>query len=118
MDEKEIVALLERRFTTLEQRIDESRAEARQRFEQIDRRFEQIDSRFEKLEGEVRHANVQIESLRGEIHLVAEGVENVDQKLERFRSETDRRFVSVEGLIRSSCGHLEQRIAILEGNRR
>ena len=59
---------------------------------ELDRRFERIDGRFERLETEVRLLHVEVESLRHEIRKVAEGVIVVDEKLERFRLDTTRRF--------------------------
>jgi len=135
-EDQEILAVLERRFTDLAERIDESRSEARQRFEQIDQRFEQIDQRFEQIdqrfgqvdqqfdrvnqrfegvESEIRQAHVKIEAQSGEIRQIAEGVAGVDQKLEDFRTDVARRFDETHSLMRLSYGQLEQRVNSLEG---
>ena len=85
MTEERFIEILDARFGALIGELD-------RRFEQIDRRFEQIDRRFERLETEVRLLHVEVESLRHEIRKVAEGVIVVDEKLERFRLDTTRRF--------------------------
>jgi len=100
-ENQELLAVLERRFTDLAESIDESRAEARER--------------FDRLEGEVRHAHVRIESLNGAVRLVAEGVASEDDKLERFRTEVGHEFEGVRAEIRLSQGKLDQRITALEG---
>src|SRR3970040_377410 len=83
----ELVGYLDERFTYLDQR-----------FEAVDRRFDAIDQRFDamerrqdasdaRLEDTRRHLGVLIENLDGKIQLVAEGVINVDQKIDRVRDE-------------------------------
>ena len=66
------------------------------RFEHIDHRFEQIDHRFEQIDGRLeenrRHTDVLFETVRGDIQQLAEVIALVDEKLERFRAETNRRF--------------------------
>lgn len=128
MEEKDLATLLTNGLNDLARRIDESRAENRQQFErvdgqfaqvdgrfaQVDGRFEQVDGRFGKLENEVREAHIQIEGLRGEIHQVADGVANVDEKLERHIVESRGQFDDVRALMRLSYAQLEQRITALE----
>jgi archaellum component FlaC len=95
---EELLTVLERRFDAIDAR-----------FEQIDARFEQIDVRFDRLETDLRHANVQIEGLWSVTKQLGENYALLDEKLERFRSETyerfeavDRRFDVIEDLIRPS----------------
>jgi hypothetical protein len=51
-----------------------------------------LETRFERLDTELRHVNVQIEGLWGETRRLAESIILVDEKLERFRSETHASF--------------------------
>ncbi len=62
-----------------------------------------------------RHFDVVSEGLRAEIRQVAEGVVNVDEKLERFRQDVDERFAEVKTLVKVSYGDLDRRVRILEG---
>jgi hypothetical protein len=66
------------------------------RFGAVDSRFAalyaHLETRFSRLETDVRHANVQIENLRDDTRRVAESVILVDEKLERFRTETTAAF--------------------------
>jgi chromosome segregation ATPase len=72
-----------------------------QRFSSIDRRFDQVDQRFEKLEAEIREAHVAIEGLRSDVRLVvADGVANVTEQLNRHRDEVVRKFGEMEFLNR------------------
>ncbi len=57
----------------------------------------QLETRFSRVETDVRHANVQIESLRDETRRVGESVILVDEKLERFRVATVERFDEMDG---------------------
>lgn len=128
-ENQELLSVLERRFSDLAESIDESRAEARERFDRLEgevrqngQRLDRVEGgvrengqRLDRLEGEVRHAHVRIESLDGAVRLVAEGVASVDDKLERFRTEVGHEFEGVRAEIRLSYGKLDQRITALEG---
>jgi predicted nucleic acid-binding Zn-ribbon protein len=69
--------------------------------EYLDKQFKSVDERFESLETDVRHTKVIVEGLQGQIQLVAEGVANVDEKLDRFEAETAEEFKDVRATIRS-----------------
>jgi chromosome segregation ATPase len=128
-DDRDILAVFERRFTDLTDHLDQRFGQIDQRFEQIDQRFEQIDQRFEQidqrfgqidqrfegLETEVRHVQVQVESLRDADRQLADGIAAVDQKLDRFRIEVDGRFTETQSMIRLSHSQIEDRIKNLEG---
>ena len=114
-ENQELLSVLERRFSDLAESIDESRAEARERFDRVEGGVRENGQRLDRVEGEVRHAHVRIESLDGAVRLVAEGVASVDEKLERFRTEVGHEFEGVRAEIRLSYGKLDQRITALEG---
>ena len=144
MEERDLGALIENGLKDLAGRIDESRTEARQRFEQLEKDLAgRIDEsrvetrqRFEQLEGEIRQTrtqlqgeirqldvkiqklddkvHIQLEYVRGDIRLVAEGVANVNEKLDRHISETAREFEEVRSLTRLSYVQLEKRVSVLE----
>ncbi|HEX9460843.1 MAG TPA: hypothetical protein VGA84_16960 [Thermoanaerobaculia bacterium] len=52
--------------------------------------------------------------MRGDIRLVAEGVANVNEKLDRHIGETAREFDEVRSLTRLSYVQLEKRVSVLE----
>lgn len=60
----------------------ETREYLERKFSLIEERFSGIDVRFEETK---RHFGVIAEGLRSEIRQVAEGVVNVNERLERFR---------------------------------
>jgi len=68
----------------------------------------QLETRFSRLETDLRHANVQIESLRDETRQVAESVILVDEKLERFRASTEERFDEVDRRFEVVDGRFEE----------
>jgi predicted RNase H-like nuclease (RuvC/YqgF family) len=81
-----------------------------------------LDARFDRLRQDLRldiqasaaetrrHFEVIAESLRSEIQVVAEGLDMLDEKVERFRNEVHREFVGVDRRFL----HLDARIAGLE----
>jgi len=122
MEERDLGALIENGLKDLAGRIDESRVETRQRFEQLEGEIRQTRT---QLQGEIRQLDVkiqklddkvhiQLEHVRGDIRLVAEGVANVNEKLDRHIGETAREFEEVRSLTRLSYVQLEKRVSVLE----
>jgi hypothetical protein len=66
-----------------------------------------------------RHFDIVAESLESKIQLVAEGVVNVDQKLDRrfdaLKREIEKESEETRALIRLSYTELDRRLATLEG---
>jgi len=74
------------------------------RFDEVNKR---IDSRF-------RETRVQVESLRGQIQQVAEGVAAGNENLEAFRTDVARQFDEVRHLFNISHSNLHHRVGSLE----
>ncbi len=98
----------------LEQRIDQ-RSTREETAQQIQALRKEMSQRFDKVEEEVRHAHVSIEGLRGEIRLVAEGVANANERLDRRIGEVLRKIDEVDARHRSAYQSLEIRVRKLEG---
>ena len=66
-----------------------------------------------------RHFGVVAEGLRNEIRQVAEGVANLDEKLDReitaFREENERAHKEILSAIKFSYAELDRRITTVEG---
>jgi len=130
----ELVGYLDERFAYLDQRfeaIDQRFDAVDRRFDAIDQCFNAVDRRFdaierrqdatdERLEDTRRHLGILIENLDGKIQLVAEGVINVDQKIDRVRDELKAELHSeidgVKTLIRLSSRDLDSRVRRLEAD--
>ena len=100
----ELIAYLDQRF----QQID-------QLFEQIDRRFEKIDERLDALDTAIRHTNVLVEGLRGDVHLIAEGFVGMNDRFNTFQSEATLVFDQVKGWIEPYYRNLDGRLRVVEG---
>ena len=87
------------------------------RFEQMDRRFEQVDGRFERGEEALRHTQVSVEGLRGEIRLVAEGVAHTNERLDSLKTEVAQEFSETRKMIRLGYSDLDRRVRALEARR-
>lgn len=61
-----------------------------------------------------RYFGVVAEGLEHKIQLVAEGIANVDEKLERFRQEVKEGFKEVKAMIKFSYAELDRRIRTVE----
>src|SRR3990172_257150 len=123
----ELVGYLDERFAYLDQRfeaVDRRFDAVDQRFDGIDRSFDAVERRQDAtdttLEDTRRHLGVLIENLDGKIQLVAEGVINVDQKIDRVRDELKAELYSeidgVKTLIRLSYRDLDSRVRRLEAD--
>ena len=62
-----------------------------------------------------RHFSVVAEGLEHKIQLVAEGITNVDEKLEHFRQEVKEEFKETRSMIRFSYAELDRRVVAIEG---
>ncbi|MFL6193592.1 MAG: hypothetical protein ACJ75H_05435 [Thermoanaerobaculia bacterium] len=84
----------------------------------LDERFAEsarrIESLREELQEQGRHTHVQIEALRDDIRLIAEGVMGVDEKLGDFRVSVEKEFREVRALISPAYSGLDHRIRKLE----
>lgn len=112
---------VDRRFDAMDQRF----VAIDQRFEAMDRRFEAVDRRFDAMEGHQdatdarvedsrRHLGILIEDLDRKIQTVAEGVINVDQKIDRVRDELSGEIREVKTLLQVSYVDLDRRVRRLE----
>jgi malate synthase len=93
----ELIAYLDKHFRETSQQIEGVRQETT---EQIDARFHEVLRQIEGLRQEtteqIRHTRVEIESLRDDIRLVADGVTGVREKLESFQVEVVRELKSLD----------------------
>ncbi len=129
MEDNELVALLDRKFAESEERMT-ARMDARfdqvdarfeqvdTRFEQVDTRFEQVDTRFEQMDAKFDDHKIEVgarlDQMHSDIKKIAEGVDNVGEKLERFRKETARNFKDVKQTIGVANAALDSRLRKLE----
>ncbi len=93
-----------------------------QKFNAIDEKFAGIDEKFAGIDGQFeetkRHFGVIAEGLRVDIQQVAEGVANVNEKLDRnlseLRRENEEDHRNILAAIKFSYTELDQRIRVLE----
>lgn len=113
---------LDERFREASQQLAGFREESDGRFretsqqiasfrDETERRFEETNQRFEKVEDGVRHTQIMVEGVRGDVQLVAEGVAGFDGKLASHRLEFKEEIEDVKALLRLSYGDLNRRIA-------
>ncbi|MFL6194554.1 MAG: hypothetical protein ACJ75H_10310 [Thermoanaerobaculia bacterium] len=75
---------------------------------------EETAERFDRVETDVRHTNILVESLAGDIRLVAEGVDNANERLDRAQKENAREFQETRSEIRRAYSDLDGRVRRLE----
>jgi len=73
-----------------------------------------MESQFDNLRIEV---GARLEDMHTDIKKIAEGVQNVDEKLDRFRVETIDNLVDIRSDVRISFSMLGKRITDLENTR-
>lgn len=111
MDDQNLFAYL----VAMEQRLSSA---MEQRSDRIEQRMDHMEQRFSQdtqdLRQDVRQVYVVVEGLHDKIQLVAEGVTNVNEALDRHRDEVSQRFDDLESLVRSSDRALASRVGDLE----
>ena len=105
--DQELIAYLESNFAQISERF------AKQD-EKIESFREETTRRFGHLDEGVRHTQVLIEGLRGDLGVVAEGVIGLDERLMAFRKEVAQDIDEVRKLIRPIYSALDQRVRNLE----
>lgn len=98
--DQELIAFLEQRFQGMEAKLQTFREETNQRFDQVD--------------DKVNLARIEIESVRGEIRQVADGVAANTEKLDAFRVEVAKEFAEVRTTSRLQYTDLDRRVRRLE----
>lgn len=118
---EERFASIDERFASMDQRFEELREDTTRQIqefrEETAQRFDQVDHRLEKVDTDVRRSYVLIEGLHGTVQLVAEGVTNVSEQLQRYREEVSQEFEEVKSLNRLSYQDLDDRVRRLRGGR-
>jgi hypothetical protein len=74
----------------------------------------QIEALREETTEQIRLTRVEIEGLRDQIRLVAEGVASFDEVLANFKGEVRREFEDVRALIRPAYTALHDRVRSVE----
>jgi predicted nucleic acid-binding Zn-ribbon protein len=75
---------------------------------------EETSGRLERLEVSVRQGRVEVEGLRGEIRLLAEGIASVEEKMASFQRRVTGEIAEVRDLIRPAYSALDDRLKLLE----
>ena len=102
---------LDPKFDQMDSRFD--RIEVR--FEKVDQQFERIDSRFGEFREEVIHQfHIISEDVISKVQLVAEGVANLNEKLDRHADENRKDHMETIAAIKFSYAELDRRITNLE----
>ena len=83
----------------------------------LGRQFAAVGDRFTGVEGRLTRVEVFAEENRHLIQAVAEGVTNVDRKVDTLREEMIERFVEQRELMERTYRHLDERVTRLESGR-
>jgi archaellum component FlaC len=97
------------------EKIDGQFAGVNSRFEKIDGRFEKIESQFVEFKEDIIHQfHVISEDVISKVQLVAGGVANLNEKLDRHIEENEREHKDILAAIKFSYAELDRRITNLE----
>lgn len=115
---KQSFSTIDERFSKMDERFVAMEASVAQQIQALRQetaeRFDKVDQRFGNLETEVRQVHVVVEDLRDKVQLTAEGVANVNEKLDRHKEEVVKGFNDLESLVRVSDQSLASRVNKLE----
>ncbi|MFG3436618.1 hypothetical protein ACGF0J_05155 [Nonomuraea sp. NPDC047897] len=115
---RNITDRLDRRFTVLDGRITDTRAEMSRGFKQVgqrldlvDLRFEQIDGRFEKVEQRLDQMDRRFEKVEQRLDRMDARFEKVEQRLDRMDArfeQIDTRFEQIDARFEQIDARFEQ----------
>jgi methyl-accepting chemotaxis protein len=140
--DQELISYFEAHFRESSQQIAAFREETKNRFEQMGGRIDkmggridemggridemggridemggritQMETRLDRVEEGVRHNGVQIEGLRDQVQLVAEGYSGIEERLQTLRVDMEAGFKEVRASVRLPFEHLDGRLRVLE----
>ena len=101
---------IDRRFDAMDRRFDA----IDNRFDASDDRFEAMDNRFVAFDDRLRRVEILGEDARHQMKIVAEGVANVDRKLEEFRLKVADNFREHRDLVRMTHQDLDHHVTSVE----
>jgi len=75
---------------------------------------QQIDDRFQQVHDEIRHTRIEVEGLRSDLRLLAEGMLGIGERLDTFQGEVKQSIEETRTFTRLSYADLERRVLPLE----
>lgn len=105
--DQELMAYLDERFRGIDERFRETS-------QQITGLRDETVEHFGRVEDEIRHTRVEVEGLRGDLRLLAEGMLGVNEKLDAFRGDVTQRIDEVRTFVKISYSDLDRRVRPLE----
>jgi tetrahydromethanopterin S-methyltransferase subunit G len=114
VENEQIAALINEKFSEVERRLGQMDRNFNHLRVEFGARLGHMDTKFDNLRIEV---GARLDGMHSDIKKIAEGVDNVDEKLDRFRDETVTNLVDIRGDLRVSFSMLGARITDLEKSR-
>ena len=113
--DQDLRAYFEQHFSVMEKRLIST---MEQRFDGMEQRLDGMEQHFSQeiqgLRQEVQQVHVVVEDIQDKVQLTAEGIMNVNEKLDRHREEVSGRFNDLESLVRDSDRAVASRVDRLE----
>jgi uncharacterized protein with ATP-grasp and redox domains len=118
MDE-DLKRLIEETSAATHRRFDEAVGETRQHFDVVaaELRQENAETRqhFDVVASDMRrHFDVTAEDFRHQVHLIAEGVDNGNERVDRLAQDMKNEFAETNAIMRFSYSDLDRRLRSLE----
>lgn len=118
----DLKAYLDQQFRQMREETDRQFREAREVMdrqfresrEETDRQFREMGGRMERLETDIRGAHVLIEDVQDKVRLVAEGVDNLKEQMERMDEKLSRKIEDVKTFSCQAYQDLDTRVRKLE----
>jgi gas vesicle protein len=114
---EQVRQLLEDTSQQIQQQIQQLREENRQQFAQMNQRLDRVETDvrgvyvvLDRVETEVRGAYVMVEDLRDQSRLIADGVANLSERLDRHEEKVSRDLAEVKSFNRLSYKDLDSRV--------
>ena len=109
--DQELIAYLDQRFRESNEHTANLREEMTR---QIASLREETFRRFDRTDEAIRHTRVEVEGVRGEVRLLAEGIASVEEKMASFRQQVAGDIDNVRTLIRPAYSSVDDRLRLLE----
>lgn len=116
--DKELITYLQQMEGRMGERFAETDRRIQSTREEVQTFREETAQGFKEVKDDIRGAHVAVEGLREVVRQVAEGVDNTNEILGRYKEEVSRDLTEVESRHRIAYRNLEGRVDTLEKARK
>ena len=114
MIDPDLLAFLEQRFASIDERFRESAQQIAELRKETNQRIERVEGRIEQVDETGRQTRVLVEGLRSDINLIVEGFTAQNERMDRIEGQVARLPEQLKEWFAPYFKNLDRRVRALE----